>query len=445
MTLKFPAIRLVQFTLILAIGMYTMFGTDTTSEAQQSDVNYDEAKVPKYELPPLLRSTSGLEVSTAEQWEKSRRPEVLDLLAEYAFGRTPDGQLDHVKFEVLESDDQALNGNATRKQIRIHFGNAATDTFDMLIYIPHSKSPAPVFVGLNFEGNHTVHNDPAIKLGGKWKRTTDGSSGDMFEQADESTRGKMAHRWEVELLIKHGYAVATAHYNEIAPDDVNLAFAHGVATVFGEMSEKTRAADAWGTIGIWSWGLSRMLDYLQQEPLVNAKQAAVVGHSRLGKTALWAGAVDPRFAIVISNNSGCGGAALFRRQFGEQVHHMAKNFPHWFCRNYSQYANREDEMPIDAHMLIAVIAPRPVYVASASEDRWADPHGEFLAAKAAEPVYALYGKAGIPTDQWPIPDKALYGSVGYHLRTGPHDILAFDWQQYIQFADHHFGRSATAK
>jgi dienelactone hydrolase len=240
------------------------------------------------------------------------------------------------------------------------------------------------------------------------------------------------------MILERGYAVATAHYGQIAPDDANLAFAHGVPTLFQTPAEKERSAHQWGTIGAWSWGLARMLDYLEQEPQIDASHAAVIGHSRLGKTALWAGATNPRFALVISNDSGCGGAALFRRRFGERIDHMAKNFPHWFCRTYSSYANREPELPIDQHMLIAAIAPRPVYVASATEDRWADPHGEFLAAKGAEPIYQLYGKPGLPAESWPAPDQPAHGTIGYHLRTGKHDVTAYDWQQYLDFADRHF-------
>jgi hypothetical protein len=349
----------------------------------------------------------------------------------------PAGHVDSVRFTTLESSNDALGGKAIRKQVRISLTADDSVGFEMLIYTPSQVENAPVFVGLNFKGNHTVHADPAFSLGGSWVRD-DNSGQDQWKSAEEDSRGTSASRWPVEMILERGYAVVTAHYGQIAPDDAALAFAHGVPTLFQTPDEKDRSAHDWGTIGAWSWGLARMLDYLEKDPRIDASNAAVIGHSRLGKTALWAGATNPRFALVISNDSGCGGAALFRRRFGERIDHMAKNFPHWFCRTYSEYANREPELPVDQHMLIAAIAPRPVYVASATEDRWADPKGEFLAAKGAEPVYQLYGKAGLPADSWPDPDQPAQGTIGYHLRTGKHDVTAYDWQQYLDFADRHF-------
>jgi hypothetical protein len=425
-----------------------------TARAQPAGFNYDEAKVPAYTLPDPLVANNGRPVTTARQWKHSRRAEVLRLFAEHVYGRSP-GRPRGMKFELTGIDHLALDGLATRKEVTVYFtGKPDGPQMTLLLYVPNErKQPAPAFLSLNFQGNHTIHPDPGITLATSWVRGT--YAGVTNNRATEASRGNAASRFPVETILQRGYALATVYYGDLEPDH-NDGWKDGVRAHFrparsgraapvdppaAKGAPPGAAADDWGAIAAWAWGLSRAMDYLEKDRDIDARRVAVVGHSRQGKTALWAGATDERFAIVISNDSGCGGAALSRRKFGETVERINTSFPHWFCGNFKRYNGREEELPVDQHMLIALMAPRPVYIASAAEDLWADPKGEFLAGKHAEPVYELFGKAGLCVATQPPVDYPVGCHIGYHLRAGKHDITAYDWEQYLNFADRHFGRT----
>lgn len=404
--------------------------------AQPDRANYDEGKVPRYTLPDPLALAGGGRVSDARAWTERRRPEILRLFETHMFGRSP-GRPKEMEFEVLEQDRQALGGKAVRKQVRVWFKGRSGPFMDLLLYTPaQAKGRVPVFLGLNFPGNHAVNADPGIRLGVVWRRDRSAPNGVVKENATGATRGSSAEAWQVEKILARGYGLATAYYFDIDPD-YHDGFQNGVHPLFYKPGQTKPEADEWGSIGAWAWGLSRALDYLETDRAVDAKRVAVLGHSRLGKTALWASAQDTRFAMAISNNSGEGGASISRRMFGENVKDLNTSFPHWFCANYSRFNERVDEMPFDAHMLIALSAPRPVYVASASEDRWADPKGEFLAAVHAGPVYRLLGKQDLGTAQMPGIHQPIMQTLGYHIREGKHAVMAYDWERWLDFADKH--------
>jgi hypothetical protein len=410
--------------------------------AQPPEANYDEAKVGHY--PPLdpLTTSDGRKVTTPDLWTQVRRPELLRLFETEMYGRVPQPPRPiRPVYRVRSEDKPALDGKAIRREVTIAFSDRPDGPrMDLLIYLPKdagSSRRVPAFLGLNFGGNHTIHRDPGIALALEWPRPDRGRTPEP-RRAPESTRGSAASNWPVERIIARGYALATAYYQDIDPD-FDDGFKNGVHPLFYRPGQTRPAPDEWGSIGAWAWGLSRALDYLETMPEIDAKKVAVMGHSRLGKTALWAGATDPRFAVVISNNSGCGGAALSRRIFGETVGRMNTSFPHWLCANAHKYSDHEDRMPFDQHELIALIAPRPVLVSSAEEDLWADPKGEFLGALGADPVYRLLGTDGLAITEMPAParDSLVKSTIGYRIRPGKHDVTGDDWEAYMDFVDHH--------
>jgi hypothetical protein len=402
---------------------------------EPADTNYDESKVPSYTLPDPLVCFDGQAVTGPQTWREKRRPQILRAFETNVYGRTPQ-IVARLRFETTDSDAQALGGLATRKQVTIRlFEEAEAPWIDLLIFIPnHVARPVPAFLGLSY-GNQGVHLDPGIRPS---RETT-------------PKRGEHAPRWPLEMILKRGYAVATFAGADVEQDRHGSGsrqepdgWKKGVRGYWLRKSGRTELAeDEWGSIGAWAWGLSRVLDYLETDPAIDAKRVAVFGHSRTGKTALWAGAQDERFALVISNNSGQGGASLARRRYGETVAASYALSGIWYCRNYRRFGNNEAALPVDQHLLIALLAPRPAYIASAEQDGWADPRGEFLAGLHAEPAYRLLGLPGLGVKEMPAVDTPVGQTIGYHIRSGDHDITPYDWQQYLDFADRHFGRGPS--
>lgn len=429
--------------LIFPLSMFVWCGFALAAEPAPAIT--DESKIPPYTLPDPLVCVDGAQVRDVATWRAKRRPELLELFATREYGRTPAGRPAAMHWEVMALDRAALGGKATRKEITIWFSSRREGPqMHLLIYQPNGvTSPPPVFLGLNFMGNHTVQADPGIAPG-QPRVVYDVPRyrpADPQPAVKDEQRGVHAEKWQIETVLARGYATATVWCNDLCPDRVDgPSDPKSAAALFATGGTEDRAVDAWGAIGMWAWGLSRALDYLESDRELDAKRVAVHGFSRLGKAADWAAAQDERFAMLISNESGCGGAALSKRLYGETVAIINGKFPHWFARNFRTYNDNEAALPMDQHELLALIAPRPLYVASADGDQWSDPRGEFLSAKAAEPAYALFGKTGLGVAEMPALDTPVGETIGYHNRTGKHDMTAYDWAQYLDFADRHLKR-----
>lgn len=416
-------------TILLPLWAFIMTGSIGIAQ----NANYDEAKVPDYELPNLLMTARGAKVTSAAQWHAEQRDHVFDLVESQVYGKRPS---EAPRMSVVAVSNQIVDG-MKRKQVTLRLTRREQSIdLHLLMFLPtNADGPVPTFLGLNFMGNHTTTDQQGVPITQNWVRN-DQRRGYENHRANEQSRGSSSSRWPFHAIVERGYGAATIYYGDIDPDEHDE-FKNGIHALY---PDEDRQPSSWGSISAWAWGLSFALDYFEQDNDVNHEQVAVMGHSRLGKTSLWAGATDKRFALVISNNSGCGGAALSRRRFGETVKRINTSFPHWFCDNYKKYNDHEDHCPVDQHALIALIAPRPVLICSAQEDRWADPKGEFLSGLGANGVYRLLGTDGMAAKEWPGPNDPVLSRIGYHLRPGGHDVKMEDWKIYMDFADKHFGR-----
>ncbi len=396
-----------------AVAVFSLFLGGFASNAQEPYPA--DLPMPAYTLPEALKMLNGTPVTTAEQWKATRRNEILELFRTTVYGRVPATRYEQ-SFHVVEEDAKALGGAATLRRVEVRIARGEKSlVIRVNLFVPNqSAKPVPAFVLICNRGEENI--DP--------------------------TRQMKSEFWPVEEGIARGYAMAAFLNADVDPDKHDE-FRNGI---HGVLDEGARPADAWGTIAAWAWGASRVLDYLQTVPQINSAQVGVIGHSRGGKTALWAAAEDTRFALAVSNDSGCGGASLSRRRFKgkEQVGRIVTAFPHWFCSNFKTFSEREDELPIDQHELIALIAPRAVAVGSASLDLWADPRGEFLSVMNAAPVYSLLGHQALGKAEMPEIGKAIHGDqVHYHLRAGKHNLTLEDWQHYWDFADRVYTRQST--
>lgn len=369
--------------------------------------NYDESKVGDFRLPELLLSESGKPIRSTADWEQIRRNEILQLFEDNVYGVVPT-DFDSIRFDVIEQMENSLNGKASYQQVELSiFRKENLFSFFAYIYTPNDKdNPVPVFITINNRG---------------WK---------TMEASDEN------EFWPAEKAVDAGFAMITFDVNELAPDDKAGFNDQLISKLYPEQLNQKNGMRA---LGAWGWGASRIIDFLETEEKIDSKKIIVAGHSRGGKAALWCGALDQRVAVTISNESGNSGAKISRRNFGESVEVITRVFPHWFIPHYASFSGREHDLPVDQHMLISLMAPRAVYVASAADDLWADPKGQYLALTASQPVFRLFDFNLNFPDVMPANNTQMIQlPLGFHNRDGKHDMNLFDWKCFIRFANQYF-------
>lgn len=381
------------------------------------DVQYDESKLPPYDLPPLLTTSSGQSVETPEAWMEQRRPEILSLFANLIYGRVPaPAKPIEVSYEVVLEDKGFMDGMATRKDVKIHLENTkGRMSMHFLVFVPNNaQKPVPAFFKHSF--NNTQSDD--------------------FD-ASSSRPGFLKNGWPLGELFERGYGFCAVYQQDLVRHN-EVEFLHSIHKLFYPEGQSFPKSHEWGVLSACAWGASRAMDYLETDPEIDHSRIAIMGHSKMGKATLWTAAQDERFALAISAQSGCAGAALWRRKSGETLKKMVTRFPYWLCRNAWKFVEQEDDLPVDQHMLLACIAPRPVYVHSSTDDTWADSRGEYLSAYHASEVYQLLGKKALESSMLPEVGKPIIEShVGYHIREGGHSIEMYDWHRFMDFADYH--------
>jgi hypothetical protein len=383
------------------------------------------------ELPDPLVRLDGTRIETKEDWFGKRRPELKELFQAVMYGRYPRAKPD-VRARLVHEDRTAVGGKATLREFALIMTPEAPPVH-VLVVTPNRPGPAPAFVGLNFAGNHTVTTDPKVRLPAGWVRS--GKVGVKNNRATDAGRGTQAGVWPLETIVDRGYALATAYYGDIIPDDPKVR--GGLADQLMPQRPGGLAPDETAAIMAWAWGLHRIVDHLVTLPEIDAKRIAVVGHSRLGKTALLTAAFDDRIALAIPSQAGCGGTSPNRMKNpqGETVKRINTSFPHWFCPRFKQFNDDTTRLPFDQHSLVAICAPRPVLFTNATDDQWADPPGQFEILKAANPVYKLVAGDGLAANAMPPEGKLIDSRLGYWIRPGKHSMGPEDWQTFLAYAD----------
>ena len=428
-----PFLLIIIFAL-MPVAAVTQIQDWPDDEREGIKINYTEANVPSYTLPELLILQDGKKVTDIKTWNEKRRPEILQLLVENQFGRAL-GNPEDIRFTAFDKGTPVFEGKALRRQITLQFGKGPQA--DLLVYLPaNGGKPSPLLLNISFMANSQTVDDPGVKEGMAWNRE---------KKRVPAGRESIFPKTDVMQFIERGYGFATVNYTDFEPD-FQGGLEYGIRKQYLKPGQSSPEPDEWGAIAAWAWGLSRVMDYFEVDPAVDAERVAITGVSRLGKTALWTAAADPRFALAIPSCSGQGGAALSRRNYGETIKliTLPQRYGYQFCENYAKWGDAPDKAPMDAHMLIALMAPRPVLLQTGDTDKWSDPLGEFTAAVAAEPVYEMFGKKGLGTDQVPASGVPVLNGIGYYMHRGGHGMNAedgtSDWSVYLDFMDLHLKR-----
>jgi hypothetical protein len=386
------------------------------------------------ELPNPLVMLDGSQIRTKQQWEEARRPELQSLFQHYMYGYLPAAT--SVKATLTASNTDLFGGKASWKSLALHYGPDGTPPLGLLLIIPNTqKGIPPVFVGINFCGNHTVLTDPKVPLTRSWYRGS--CPGCENETATDKGRGGQLDVWNAEMIIDRGYALATFYYGDVDPDKNTNDFMDGVHPHFFKDGQTEPGKHDWGAVAAWAYGVHRVIDFLEMDQTLDTKRLALVGHSRLGKATLFAGALDERIRVVIPHQAGCGGTAPNRFNVGESVERINTSFPHWFNDTFPEFNKEVERLPFDQHCLAALCAPRAVLFSNAEDDQWADPNGQFNMLKAADPVYRFLGVDGLQEGVKPEMGKLIDSRLGYFIRPGKHSMSTEDWKVFLDFADRH--------